>query len=656
MWMAGKALHFLVISNRCIGRRRGELPGRTRSVLGVAHFPTRAGRGPSRASGTSPPLCPQARRGTVAPGHPDPTSTAGGLRRQAPSGAARAISTGARAAGARFSGSSVSSCPNCGAAHPPGTRGCPGATAGSAPAPSSAQQAPASAPAPGAPRTTAARSLVGRVIGDKYGVIELIGQGGMGAVYEAEHLSIGRIVAVKVLHPHQAKKSEAVARLAHEARVVSSIGHPNICEIYDMGRLDDGTPYLVMERLRGSTLADRIRAEGRLDPRVVIEVAIQILSALQAAHDKGVIHRDMKPENIFLSSRPGLAPIAKLLDFGVSKAENVEDSRLKMTRTGMVVGTPYYMAPEQALGDRPLDHRVDIWGVGMVLYESLAGRRPFEGKNYNALLARIVTNPHVSLLEVRPDLPRALGPIVDRALSKNRDGRFGSAREFQSALADFRRRDAGTSSARGRWPDGKSAASSASGWPPAGAPTEEVAAATRTSVDELSLDVDVELNEAAAEPAHHAPVAGRRVVGGQAVAPLPPAVGGSLGADDDDWDVRTRVRPQNAPFAPLPLIRPRIVDDPTIDVTSEAEVLSSVDALANVRAQLAARGAPVQWVRPNDELPEDDFEATIVDSPQFTWSESGSVVGVGASAKVGGSSEVDVERGGPPPSTPRKAP
>lgn len=283
------------------------------------------------------------------------------------------------------------------------------------------------------------RELVGRVIGDKYGVTGLIGEGGMGAVFEAEHLAIGRLVAVKVLHPKHAQNRDAATRLHHEARVVGTIGHPNICEVYDLGRLDDGSPYLVMERLHGETLAQRIVRVGRMIPADVIDVAVQILSALIVAHDKGIVHRDLKPENIFLSERPGMPPLAKILDFGISKAADLDDAALDLTRTGMVMGTPYYMAPEQARGDRNLDGRVDLWALGVILYEGLTGRRPFVARNYNALLMQILTSKHRPLPEITPSVPLALSDAVDRALSKMREDRFQSARELQQALLAVRR-------------------------------------------------------------------------------------------------------------------------------------------------------------------------------------------------------------------------
>ena len=280
------------------------------------------------------------------------------------------------------------------------------------------------------------RDLVGMEVGGKYRIKALLGQGGMGAVYEAEHVAIGRVVAVKVLHPKHAQQAEAVARLRHEARVAGNIGHPNICETYDLGRLDDGSPYLVMERLFGETLDQRIKRDGALPERDIIDVMLQVLSALGAAHDKGIIHRDMKPENVFLMRLAGSPPVAKLLDFGISKAIH-ENRDADLTMPGIVMGTPYYMAPEQARGDRGLDHRVDIWATGVILYEALSGRRPFVARNYNALLVQILTSKHRPLSEVRPGINPTLERIVDKALAKMREDRFQTAAEFRDTLRRF---------------------------------------------------------------------------------------------------------------------------------------------------------------------------------------------------------------------------
>ncbi len=294
-----------------------------------------------------------------------------------------------------------------------------------------------------APRQ-AHRDLIGRTIGGKYLVRSVLGEGGMGAVYEAENTALGRSVAVKVLHPAQARKRVAVKRFHQEARSAGAIGHPNICEVYDLGTLDDGSPYLVMERLVGETLADRIQSEGGLPFDDVIEIVTQVLSGLVAAHEKNIVHRDIKPENIFLTKRVGCPPLAKLLDFGVSKMinpiHNEKEEDLDLTRTGMVMGTPFYMSPEQARGDRNLDARVDLYACGVILYEALTGRRPFTAANYNALLLQILTTNPRPARELRPALPQGFDEVLDKALARNREDRFHSAAAFQRELQSLRDR------------------------------------------------------------------------------------------------------------------------------------------------------------------------------------------------------------------------
>jgi serine/threonine-protein kinase len=284
----------------------------------------------------------------------------------------------------------------------------------------------------------ASRGLAGKVLGDRYAVTGVIGEGGMGVVYEAEHVALGKIVAVKVLHPRHAQDREAISRLRHEARVAGTLGHPNICTVYDMGRLDDGSPYLVMERLQGETLAQRIAREGRIAEADMADILLQVLSALAAAHQHRVIHRDLKPDNIFLMARQGVRPVPKLLDFGISKAEDIEDTMADPTGHLLAAGTPYYMAPEQARGDRNFDERVDLWAAGVVLYEGLTGKRPFEAKNYNALLVEILSMAHRSIREHDPALSTGLAKIVDKALSKRPEDRYQSALEFQNALRSYK--------------------------------------------------------------------------------------------------------------------------------------------------------------------------------------------------------------------------
>ena len=272
--------------------------------------------------------------------------------------------------------------------------------------------------------------FIGKIVSERYVIKGVLGEGGMGTVYEAEHLGLARLVAIKVLSPSQAKKRVAVKRFQQEARAAGAIGHPNICEVYDLGSLDDGSPYLVMEKLVGTTLADRISREGGLPFDEITDVMMQVLSGLIAAHDKGIVHRDIKPENIFLARRVGSPPIVKILDFGVSKMMpqfQGGDEQLDLTRTGMVMGTPYYMSPEQARGERNLDGRVDVYACGVMMYEAIVGKRPFLAPNYNALLLAIINTTPRALREARPATPPAFEKIVAHAMAKARDDRYPSA-------------------------------------------------------------------------------------------------------------------------------------------------------------------------------------------------------------------------------------
>ena len=286
------------------------------------------------------------------------------------------------------------------------------------------------------------RDLLGQTIDGKFRIRSILGEGGMGTVFEAEHVAIGRLVAMKVLHPAQASKTVAVKRFHQEARAAGGIGHPNICEVYDIGTLPDGSPYLVMERLTGETLAARVSAEGGLPFDDAIAIAEGVLAALQAAHERGILHRDIKPENVFLTRRGGQPSGVKILDFGVSKitahvASDWEEET-DLTKTGMVMGTPYYMSPEQARGERNLDGRVDVYATGILVYEALTARRPFIASNYNSLLLQILAGKPTPPIELRPSIPRKLSDVVLKAMAVKRDDRYASAQEFARALAACR--------------------------------------------------------------------------------------------------------------------------------------------------------------------------------------------------------------------------
>jgi len=273
--------------------------------------------------------------------------------------------------------------------------------------------------------------LSGKTI-EKYRLTRKIGEGGMGLVYEAQHSLVGKRCAVKVLHPSLSQDKEAVRRMLREAQAAAAIGHPNIVVTHDFGVTPDGDYYLVMDYLEGESLADLILRSGPLPGLAAVLIMRQVLSALEAAHAKGIVHRDLKPENIFIARTPGGAEEVKLLDFGVSKLVGSED--LRLTLTGAVMGTPYYMSPEQASGSKDVDARSDLWAAGVVLYEVLTRRHPFTGANYNELMYKILTTEPRPARDLRPDISGAMEEVIHRALAKKRDARYATATEM---LADL---------------------------------------------------------------------------------------------------------------------------------------------------------------------------------------------------------------------------
>ncbi len=279
----------------------------------------------------------------------------------------------------------------------------------------------------------------GDLIDGKYRIVRLIGEGGMGAVYEGENTRIHRRVAIKVLHSGVAATGEAVARFEREAQAAGRIGSEHIVEVLDLGNLPSGDRYMVMEFMDGDALSSRIRARGRLTPGEIYPILHQLLEALHAAHSAGIIHRDLKPDNVYLlKSRGGKADFVKLLDFGISKFNRLSgDSGLSMTRTGAVMGTPYYMAPEQAKGSRDLDHRVDLYAAGVILYEAITGEVPFNADTFNELLFKIVLETARPIEQVVPGLDPAFAAIVTKSMARDPGQRFQSAREFQQALEQW---------------------------------------------------------------------------------------------------------------------------------------------------------------------------------------------------------------------------
>ena len=283
----------------------------------------------------------------------------------------------------------------------------------------------------GSPITT------GTVLGGRYRITEMLGAGGMGTVYAAEREDLGRMtVALKVLHPKLSDRPDLLARFRREAEVVATLQHPNIVNVIDFVADDDGPTFLVMERLRGRTLAAAILEEPKLSERRVAFIASQMLDALQAAHEKHVVHRDLKPENIFLITVSNIPDVVKLLDFGIAKLL-ADDAASKLTDTGTVLGTPAYMAPEYARGEKA-DALGDIYAVGCVMYEALARKQPFTAANYNALLFAIQEKDAEPLRTVRPDVSEGMAASIERAMSKDPKERFQTASAMAQALEPYR--------------------------------------------------------------------------------------------------------------------------------------------------------------------------------------------------------------------------
>jgi serine/threonine-protein kinase len=270
---------------------------------------------------------------------------------------------------------------------------------------------------------------VGQKIGN-YRVLEKIAQGRLGDVYLAEHPVIGRKAAVKVIHPQRARNPEVVARFVNEASAVSRIGHEHIVGVTDFGRTAAGELYFTMEYLEGRSLADVIVAEAPLLPARALELAAQIADALAAAHAAGVIHCDLKPENVFLIKRGKELEFVKVMDFGLAKL--LDDGAAP--QPGVVAGTPYYMAPEQCEGARVLDARVDVYALGVILFEMLTGKLPFGGESDGEVLMKQRTLTAPAARSLVPDVPAALDAIVRRALAKAPADRFPSMAAFGEAL------------------------------------------------------------------------------------------------------------------------------------------------------------------------------------------------------------------------------
>jgi serine/threonine-protein kinase len=281
------------------------------------------------------------------------------------------------------------------------------------------------------------QSLIGTSIGN-YQVTGLLGEGGMGVVYRAEHPLIGKKVAIKVLHRQYSSNTDVVARFFTEAKAVNDIGHPNIVDIVDFGELTgnrgDRLVYFIMELLQGSSLAQAVRQGAPMAPDRAFYIAAQVADALAASHAQGIIHRDLKPDNIFLVRQHRQDDFVKVLDFGIAKLTGDRTAGSQRTHTGMVMGTPAYMSPEQCEGKGDIDKRTDVYALGVVLYEMLTGRLPFVGEGFGQIVMQHITQPPPPLATVVPGISPHVEATVMTSLAKAREHRYQSMEQFAEAL------------------------------------------------------------------------------------------------------------------------------------------------------------------------------------------------------------------------------
>jgi serine/threonine protein kinase len=274
---------------------------------------------------------------------------------------------------------------------------------------------------------------LGHTVGN-YRITAKLGEGGMGAVYLAEHPLIGRKAALKVIHPRHAQDADVVARFVNEAAAISRIGHEHIVEVTDLGRTPAGEVYIIMEYLEGQTLSDLLAQRGPLPSGSALAIAAQVADALSASHEHGFIHRDVKPDNVFLVARAGDPTFVKVLDFGLAKLLHADAAAPPDARSGVVIGTPYYMSPEQCRAGGQIDERADVYALGVVLFEMLTGKLPFGGDASNEVLLKQVSMRPPSARSIVPDLPEELDAILLRALAKAPDHRFSTMAAFREAL------------------------------------------------------------------------------------------------------------------------------------------------------------------------------------------------------------------------------
>jgi serine/threonine protein kinase len=287
---------------------------------------------------------------------------------------------------------------------------------------------------PSSPIGQAEDPLLGRVLSERYRILKKLGEGGMGAVYLAEHVVIEKKIALKVLFPDLTRRPDLVQRFLQEAKSASRIGHENVIDITDFGQSEEGYVFIAMELLTGTELGQVLRHGGAMSWERAQPILLQIGKALRAAHEKGIVHRDMKPENVFIIAREGRTDFVKVLDFGIAKIVGMDEEGPRLTRTGMIFGTPEYMAPEQAQGAK-IDPRVDVYAVGCIMYHMLTGTVPFRADSFMAVLSKHMLEEPTPPRVHNPAIATEVEAVIRKAMSKDPAGRFQSMAELCEVLS-----------------------------------------------------------------------------------------------------------------------------------------------------------------------------------------------------------------------------
>jgi len=278
----------------------------------------------------------------------------------------------------------------------------------------------------------------GDILADKYRVEQVLGRGGMGIVVAATHVQLGQRVALKFMLPAALESPGAAERFLREARAAVKLKSEHVARVIDVGTLDSGSPYMVMEFLEGGDLGQALEERGKLPVVEAVDYVIQACAAMAEAHGCGIVHRDLKPENLFLAKRPDGRPIVKVLDFGISKLLSGEGtSELSATRTGIAMGSPAYMAPEQMKSAKDADARADVWSMGAMLYHVLSGQLPYRAETFTEMMAKVLTENPIPLINVLRDVPPGLAHAITGCLQRDRDSRVQSVIELAGYLAPF---------------------------------------------------------------------------------------------------------------------------------------------------------------------------------------------------------------------------